>query len=116
MAIGRPERATSLDRVHINSDLVFGLFAICGYQFSPRIADLADMRLWRTNTAATYGPLEHMSRLVRLDRICAHWGDMLRVAGSLTMGTSGTDAGGTGQGVPALRAVDPHLGASGRSG
>lgn len=66
---------------------MFGLFAICGYQFSPRIADLADMRLWRTNIRATYGPLEHMSRhVVRLDRIRAHWGDMLRVAGSLTMG------------------------------
>ncbi|GAA1003343.1 hypothetical protein Aple_003330 [Acrocarpospora pleiomorpha] len=46
------------------------------------------MRLWRTNIAAVYGPLEHMSRhVVRLDRIRAHWADMLRVAGSLTMGT-----------------------------
>lgn len=44
------------------SDLVFGLFAICGYQFSPRLADLADTRLWRTNTAVSYGPLKHMSR------------------------------------------------------
>ncbi|MFB4269198.1 Tn3 family transposase [Nonomuraea sp. GTA35] len=65
-----------------------GLFSICGYQFSPRIAGLADTRLWRTNTRAVYGPLEHMSRhTVRLDKIRAHWGDMLRVAGSLTMGT-----------------------------
>ncbi|MGW0447946.1 Tn3 family transposase [Streptosporangium sandarakinum] len=70
------------------SDIVFGLFAICGYQFSPRIADLGDTRLWRTNTRAVYGPLDHMSRhTIRLDRIRAHWGDMLRVAGSLTMGT-----------------------------
>jgi TnpA family transposase len=69
------------------SDIVFGLFAICGYQFSPRIADLGDTRLWRTNTRATYGPLDHMSRhTVRLDRIRAHWDDMLRVAGSLTTG------------------------------
>jgi TnpA family transposase len=70
------------------SDIVFGLFAICGYQFSPRIADLGDTRLWRTNTSATYGPLDQMSRhTVRLDRIRAHWNDMLRVAGSLSMGT-----------------------------
>ena len=27
------------------SDIVFGLFAICGYQFSPRIADIGDTRL-----------------------------------------------------------------------
>ncbi|GAA3467418.1 hypothetical protein GCM10018965_019710 [Nonomuraea roseola] len=85
---GGPRPETIITDTASYSDLVFGLFAICGYQFSPRIADLADMRLWRTNTRATYGPLEHMSRhVVRLDRIRAHWGDMLRVAGSLTMGT-----------------------------
>ncbi|GAA0838223.1 hypothetical protein GCM10009525_47670 [Streptosporangium amethystogenes subsp. fukuiense] len=85
---GGPRPETIITDTSSYSDLVFGLFAICGYQFSPRIADLADMRLWRTNTRATYGPLEHMSRhVVRLDRIRAHWGDMLRVAGSLTMGT-----------------------------
>jgi hypothetical protein len=69
------------------SDIVFGLFAICGYQFSPRIADLADTRLWRTNTRASYGPLDQMSRhTIRLDTVRAHWADMLRVAGSLTTG------------------------------
>jgi TnpA family transposase len=69
------------------SDIVFGLFAICGYQFSPRIADLGDTRLWRTNTSASYGPLDQMSRhTVRLDTVRAHWADMLRVAGSLTTG------------------------------
>jgi TnpA family transposase len=69
------------------SDIVFGLFAICGYQFSPRIADISDTRLWRINVAADYGPLQPVSGyVVRLDRIRAHWDDMLRVAGSLTMG------------------------------
>ncbi|MBG0823619.1 Tn3 family transposase [Planomonospora sp. ID91781] len=69
------------------SDIVFGLFAICGYQFSPRIADLGDTRLWRTNTRATYGPLDAMSRhTIRLDKVRSHWADMLRVAGSLTTG------------------------------
>lgn len=67
---------------------MFGLFAICGDQFSPRIADLGDTRLWRTNTRAAYGPLDHVSRhTVRLDPVRAHWADMLRVAGSLTPGT-----------------------------
>ncbi|MFI6449753.1 Tn3 family transposase [Kitasatospora sp. NPDC050543] len=67
-------------------DIVFGLFAICGYQFSPRIADISDARLWRTHASADYGPLQEVSRhTVRLDRIRAHWGDMLRVAGSLTL-------------------------------
>ena len=69
------------------SDIVFGLFAICGYQFSPRIADITDARLWRINAAADYGPLEPVSgHTIRLDRVRTHWGDMLRVAGSLTLG------------------------------
>ncbi|MGW3347117.1 transposase [Nonomuraea rubra] len=85
---GGPKPETVVTDTASYSDIVSGLFAICGYQFSPRIADLADTRLWRTNTRAVYGPLEHMSRhTVRLDKIRAHWGDMLRVAGSLTMGT-----------------------------
>jgi hypothetical protein len=46
-----------------------------------------DARLWRTNTAAEYGPLQPVSHYtIRLDRIRGHWGDMLRVAGSLTLG------------------------------
>ncbi|MGN9787952.1 Tn3 family transposase [Nonomuraea sp. ZG12] len=85
---GGPKPETVVTDTASYSDIVSGLFSICGYQFSPRIADLADTRLWRTNTRAVYGPLEHMSRhTVRLDKIRAHWGDMLRVAGSLTMGT-----------------------------
>ncbi|MFF4779219.1 Tn3 family transposase [Microtetraspora fusca] len=84
---GGPRPETVMTDTASYSDIVFGLFAICGYQFSPRIADLGDTRLWRTNTRATYGPLDHMSRhTVRLDRIRARWDDMLRVAGSLTTG------------------------------
>jgi Tn3 transposase DDE domain len=29
------------------SDIVFGLFRMLGYRFSPRIADLSDQRFWR---------------------------------------------------------------------
>ncbi|RPK48389.1 Tn3 transposase DDE domain protein [Streptomyces sp. ADI92-24] len=69
------------------SDLVFGLFAICGYQFSPRIADISDSRLWRTHADADYGPLNAVSgHTVSLRKVAAHWPDMLRVAGSLVTG------------------------------
>jgi TnpA family transposase len=69
------------------SDIVFGLFAICAYQFSPRIADLADSRMWLIDPAASYGILDQLGRhRVRLDRVRSHWLDMLRVAGSLTTG------------------------------
>ncbi|WP_250282027.1 MULTISPECIES: transposase [unclassified Frankia] len=72
------------------SDLVFGLFAICGYQFSPRIADIGDIgdtRLWRTRPDADYGPLNSVSgHVVNLAQIVEHWQDMLRVTGSLITG------------------------------
>jgi len=82
------------------SDIVFGVFAILGYRFSPRFADLADQRYWRANLPATtpegvempeqqaaiadYGPLEPIARnKVNLGKIITQWPDMLRVAGSL---------------------------------
>lgn len=34
------------------SDQVFALFHLLGYQFSPRLADLADQRFWRIDRAA----------------------------------------------------------------
>jgi TnpA family transposase len=84
---GGPRPETVITDTASYSDIVFGLFAICGYQFSPRIADITDARLWRVNPAAGYGPLQPVSgHVVRLDRIRAHWGDMLRIAGSLTLG------------------------------
>ncbi|MFC9854702.1 Tn3 family transposase [Streptomyces prasinus] len=84
---GGPKPETVITDTASYSDIVFGLFAICGYPFSPRIADISDARLWRTNTAADYGPLQTVSNhTIRLDRIRAHWSDMLRVAGFLTLG------------------------------
>jgi hypothetical protein len=62
-------------------------FAICGYQFSPRLAHITDSRMWRIDLAATYGPFDQLSgHRIRLERILAHWPDMLRVAGSLMTG------------------------------
>ena len=84
---GGPRPETVITDTASYSDIVFGLFAICGYQFSPRIADITDARLWRINAAADYGPLQPVSgHTIRLDRVRTHWGDMLRVAASLTLG------------------------------
>ena len=69
------------------ADIVFGLFRILGYQFSPRIADLADTRFWRLDPAADYGPLNALARSrVNVARIREAWPDILRVAGSLATG------------------------------
>jgi TnpA family transposase len=70
------------------SDIVFGLFRLLGYRFSPRIADMGGTQFWRADPppgrAGDYGPLNAIARgRVNLDRVRTHWPDMLRVAGSL---------------------------------
>ncbi len=69
------------------SDMVFGLFKILGCNFSPRFRDLDDQRFWRASMpeveTGSYGPLEDIARnRVNLNKVTAHWPDMLRVAGS----------------------------------
>jgi TnpA family transposase len=69
------------------SDIVFGLFALLGYRFSPRLADLGKARFWRIDPTADYGPLNGIARQrVQVDLIQHHWEDLLRLAGSLQMG------------------------------
>jgi TnpA family transposase len=70
------------------SDMVFGLFTMLGYRFSPRLRDLSDQRFWRAEmpgeAAGDYGPLNAIARnRVNLDKVITWWPDMLRVAGSL---------------------------------
>ncbi len=66
------------------SDQVFGLFALLGFQFSPRLADLPDQRWWRIDPGADYGPLNSVARhRVNLSLISENWADMVRLAGSL---------------------------------
>ncbi len=70
------------------SDMVFGLFWLLGYQFSPRLADAGEAVFWRINQAADYGVLNELARgLVDAHRAEQHWDDMMRVAGSLKLGT-----------------------------
>ena len=69
------------------SDVVFGLFRLLGYRFSPRLADIGGTRFWRINPSADYGELNHVSRhRVPLHRMEANWDDLLRLAGSLKLG------------------------------
>ncbi len=44
------------------SDVVFGLFWLLGFQFSPRLADLGDSRFWRIDREADYGDLGELAR------------------------------------------------------
>src|SRR5215469_8298309 len=62
--------------------------ALMGYRFSPRLADLGEARFWRMDKSADYGPLNGIARhRVNVERIRHHWEDLLRLAGSLQMGT-----------------------------
>ncbi len=81
----RPTQITS--DTHAYTDIVFGLFYLLGYQFSPRLARLRDRRLWRLDKDADYGRLNGISkRKIAEGRIVAHWEDIVRVVGSLSTG------------------------------
>lgn len=70
------------------SDVIFGLFHLLGYQFSPRLADIGESRFWRIDAEAEYGPLNGLARnRINTNLISTNWDDMLRVAGSLKLGT-----------------------------
>jgi len=87
------EQQTGLKPTEIMTDtagtsyLVFGLFWLLGYQFSPRLADAGEAVFWRINKASNYGVLNDLARgCVNTTRIEQHWDDMMRIAGSLKMG------------------------------
>ena len=70
------------------SDIVFGLFWLLGYQFSPRLADIGKARFWRLDPQADYGALNGLARhRTNIKLIEQNWDDILRVAGSLLLGT-----------------------------
>ncbi|MGD1699853.1 Tn3 family transposase [Dapis sp. BLCC M229] len=70
------------------SDVIFGLFWLLGYQFSPRLADAGEARFWRLDSSADYGCLDKLARFtVKVELIEENWDDILRIAGSLRLGT-----------------------------
>jgi Transposase and inactivated derivatives, TnpA family len=91
---GLLEQQTGLNPTEImtdttgTSDIVFGLFWLLGYQFSPRLADAGEAVFWRIDKEADYGALDDLARgTVKPEKIYQHWDDMMRIAGSLKLGT-----------------------------
>jgi len=89
---GLLEQQTILEPVEVMSDtagytdIVFGLFWLLGYQFSPRLRDIGKTRFWRVNKKARYGKLNKIARhKINTTRIINNWEDLLRVAGSLKL-------------------------------
>ncbi|MDX6644635.1 MAG: hypothetical protein QOK40_362 [Miltoncostaeaceae bacterium] len=71
------------------SDLVFGLFRLLGYQFSPRLADAGGARFWRLDRGADDGPLNQVGRhQVDTGLMREGWDDLLRAAASLAGGVT----------------------------
>jgi TnpA family transposase len=69
------------------SDVVFGLFRLLGYRFSPRLADIGGARFWRIQTKADYGELNAISHhKINTKLIADNWDDLLRLAASLKLG------------------------------
>ncbi|MGO8721592.1 MAG: Tn3 family transposase, partial [Acidimicrobiales bacterium] len=69
------------------TEIVFALFDLLGLQFSPRIRDLGDQRLFRMerqNRHPRLGP--RLKGRINRDRLLNNWDDLLRVAGSLKRG------------------------------
>lgn len=66
----------------------FGLFWLLGYQFSPRLADAGASIFWRVDKDADYGVLNDIARnAANARKIEQHRDDVMRMAGSLTLGT-----------------------------
>jgi TnpA family transposase len=90
---GLLEQQTVLEPVEIMTDaagytdIVFGLFWLLGYQFSPRLGDIGKTRFWRFDKKARYGDLGKVARhRLNEERMVNNWDDFLRVAGSLKLG------------------------------
>jgi TnpA family transposase len=70
------------------TDTMFGIFHLLGYQFSPRLADIGGSRFWRVDQKADYGALNALAaQRINTALIIDHWEDLLRLAGSLKLGT-----------------------------
>lgn len=71
-----------------SSDIIFGLFWLLGYQFSPRLADAGEAVFWRADKTAHYGALDELAHgCVELSKIESQWDEMMRMAGSLKLET-----------------------------
>ena len=71
-----------------DSDHVFALCSLLGFQFAPRIPDLKHRRLYSFGKPSDYRTLEPLiTGRINVDLIRAHWSEILRVVASISTGT-----------------------------
>jgi TnpA family transposase len=69
---------------HGFTEHLFGLCALLGIQFMPRLKDLPDQVLSAIDRAADYGALQPLFRnIINLDLIAEQWDELVRLAASL---------------------------------
>ncbi len=86
------------------TDIIFALYCLLGYQYSPRLADAGAATLWRLS-ATDYGPLNALARhQINAKLIRENYDDVLRIAGSLLQRHTTSS-----QLVRALRSQTRHL-------
>jgi len=70
------------------SEIVFALSWTLGYRYAPRLADLADHRLWRIDRTADYEPLDGLARnKINTELIAGQWDQICRLTASIEAGT-----------------------------
>ena len=71
-----------------DSDHVFALCALLGFQFAPRIPGLKHRRLYSFNQPSAYPTLEPLiAGRINVELLRAHWPDILRIAASIRAGS-----------------------------
>ena len=71
-----------------DSDHIFALCSLLGFQFAPRIPDLKSRRLYSFGKASAFPSLEPLiAGRINVALIRAHWPEILRVAASIHTGT-----------------------------
>ncbi|NYT00241.1 MAG: Tn3 family transposase [Methanocellales archaeon] len=69
------------------TELIFALFDLLGMQFSPRIRDIGDQRIYRIDKGVVYNHLEPLLKSsINQDLILKNWDDILRVVASIKLG------------------------------
>jgi len=71
-----------------DSEQVFALCSLLGFQFAPRIPDLKHRRLYSFGKSSDTPTLEPLiAGRINVDLIRAHWSDILRIVASISTGT-----------------------------
>ena len=71
------------------TEIIFALFDLLGFRFTPRLRDLSDRRLFRSGAIdmQRYPRLQpHVTGRINRQRILDWWDEMLRAAGSMKLG------------------------------